>query len=66
MLAEPGLFENVGLGECVPVEEEEMAESLMRFKGEVCGSEGCCGDSGGKGHDGSRRMVAAFILIFLW
>ena len=66
VLAEPGMFENVGLGERISVEKEEMTEGLLGFEGKVCGSEGSCGDSRGEGHDGSRRMVVAFIFIFLW
>ena len=44
VFAEPSMFENVRLGEHVPVEEEEMAKSLTRFEGEVGASERCCGD----------------------
>ena len=64
MLAEPRVLENVRLGECVPVEEEEMAKSLIGFKDEVGTFERCRGDSGGEGHDCSWRMIVAFIPIF--
>ena len=53
VLAEPGVFEDVGLGERVPVEEEEMTEGLLGFEGEVRGFEGRCRDSGSEGHDDS-------------
>ena len=66
VLAEPGVFKDVGLGERVPVEKEEMTEGLLGFEGEVRGFEGCCRDSGGEGHDGSWRIDRAFIPILLW
>ena len=66
VFAEPGVFKDVGLGEGIPVEEEEMTEGLLGFKGEVCGLEECRRDSGGEGHDDSRRIDRAFIPIFLW
>ena len=66
VFAEPGVFKAVRLGERVPIEEEEMTEGLLGFKGEVRGFEGRRRDSGGEGHDGSRRIVRAFIPILLW
>ena len=66
VLAEPGMFENVGLGKHVPIEEEEMTEGLSGLKGEVRRFKGCCGDSGDKGHNDSRRIDRAFIPILLW
>ena len=54
VFAEPGVFEDVGLGKRVPVEKEEMMKGLSGLKGEVCGFKGCCGDSGGEGHDNNR------------
>ena len=54
VFAEPGVFENVGLGERVPVEKEEMTKGLLGFKGEVCGFKRRRGDSGDKGHEDSR------------
>ena len=66
VFAEPGMFEDMGLGERVSVEEEEMTEGLLGLEGEVCGFKGGCGDSGGKGHDDNRRIDRAFIPIFLW
>ena len=66
VFAEPGMFKDVGLGERVSVEEEEMTEGLSGFKGEVRRSEGCRRDSGGEGHDDSRRIDRAFIPILLW
>ena len=54
VFAEPRVFENVGLGERVPVEKEEMMEGLLGLEGEVRGFKGCCGDSGGKGHNDRR------------
>ena len=50
VFAEPGMFKDVRLGERVPIEEEEMTEGLLGFKGEVRGPEGCCRDSGDEGH----------------
>ena len=35
VFAEPRVFKDVRLGERVPVEEEEMTEGLLGFKGEV-------------------------------
>ena len=64
VLAEPRVLKNVKLRECVPVEEEEMAKSLIGFKDEVGMFERCRGDSGGEGHDCSWRMIVAFIPIF--
>ena len=66
VFAEPGVFEDVGLGECVSVKEEEMAEGLSGLEGEVRGFKGCCGDSGSEGHYDSRRIDRAFIPILLW
>ena len=66
VFAEPKVLEDVGLGECVSVEEEEMAEGLLGFEGEVCEFKGCCWNSGGEEHDDSRRIDRAFIPIFLW
>ena len=66
VFAEPGVFKDVRLGERVPVEEEEMTEGLLGFKGEVRGFERCGRDSGDEGHDDSRRIDRAFIPIFLW
>ena len=66
VLAEPGVFENVGLGKCVSVEKEEMAKGLTWFEGEVCKFEGCCGESGGEGHNNCRWVDMAFIRVFLW
>ena len=66
VFAEPGVFENVGLGKRVSVEKEEMAKGLLWFEGEVRKFEGCCGDSGDEGHNDSRRIDVAFIPIFLW
>ena len=66
VFAEPGVFKDVRLGKRVPVEEKEMAEGLFGFKGEVRGFEGCRRDSGGEGHDDSRRIDRAFIPILLW
>ena len=66
VFVEPGVFENVGLGERIPVEEEEMTEGLLGLKGEVRGFKGCCGDSGDEGHNDSRRIDRAFIPILLW
>ena len=53
VFAEPGMFKDVGLGERVPVEEEEMTEGLLGLEGEICGFEGRRRDSGGEGHDDS-------------
>ena len=66
VFAEPGMLEDVRLGERVSVEEEEMSEGLSGFKGEVHGFEGCRRDSGSEGHDESRRIDRAFIPILLW
>ena len=66
MFAEPGVFKDVRLGERVPVEEEEMTEGLLGFKGEVRGLKGCRRGSGGEGHDDNRRVDRAFIPILLW
>ena len=66
VFAEPRVFKDVRLGECVPVKEEEMAESLSGFKGEVRGLEGCRRGFGSEGHDDSRRIDRAFIPILLW
>ena len=66
VFAEPGVFEDVRLGERVSVEKEEMAKGLSRLEGEVYKFEGCCGDSEGEGHNDSRRINMAFIPIFLW
>ena len=66
MFAEPRVFKDMRLGECVSVEEEEMTEGLLGFEGEVCGFKGGCGNSGGKGHNDSWRIDRAFIPIFLW
>ena len=66
VFAEPRVLEGMGLGERVSVEEEEMTKGLLGFEGEVCGFKGGCGDSGGEGHDDSRRIDRAFIPIFLW
>ena len=66
VLAEPGVLERVGLGKCVSIEKEEMAEGLLWFEGEVRKFERCCGDSGDEGHDDNRRIDRAFIPIFLW
>ena len=66
VLAEPGVFKDVGRGECVSVEEEEMTEGLLGFENEVRGFEGRRRDSGGKGHDDSRRIDRVFIPILLW
>ena len=66
VFAEPGVFENVGLGERVPVEKEEMTEGLLRFKSEVCDFKGGRGGSGDEGHRDSRRIDRAFIPILLW
>ena len=65
MFAEPGVFKNVGLGECVSVEKEEMTESLSGLKGEVCGFKGGRGDSGDEGHKDNRQIDRAFIPILL-
>ena len=45
VLAEPRMFEDMGLGERVSVEEEEMMEGLLGLEGEVCGLKGRCGNS---------------------
>ena len=66
VFAEPRVFEGMGLGERVSVEEEEMTEGLLGFEDEVCGFKRGCGSSGGEGHDDSRRIDRAFIPIFLW
>ena len=66
VFAEPRVFKDVGLGERVSVEEEEMAERLLGLEGEACGFKGCCGNSGSEGHDDSWRIDRAFIPIFLW
>ena len=66
VFAKPGVFKNVGLGERVPVEKEEMTEGLSGFKGEVYGFKRCRGDSGDEGHEDSRRIDRAFIPILLW
>ena len=66
VFAEPGVFEDVRLGECVSIEKEEMAKGLLWFEGEVHEFEGCRGNSGDEGHDDSRRIDRAFIPIFLW
>ena len=66
VFAEPGVFKDVGLGERVPVEEEEMTEGLFGFEGEVRRFERRRRDSGGEGHDDSRQINRAFIPILLW
>ena len=66
VFAEPRVFEDMGLGERVSVEEEEMMEGLLGFEGEVCGLKGGGRNSGGEGHDDSWRIDRAFIPIFLW
>ena len=66
VFAEPGVFEDVGLGERVPVEEEKMTEGLSGLKGKVCDLEGCRGDSGDEGHKDNRRIDRSFIPILLW
>ena len=66
VFAEPRVFEDMGLGKCVPVEEEEMTKGLLGFEGEVCDLEGGSGDSGSEGHNDKRRIDRAFIPIFLW
>ena len=66
VFTEPRVFEDMGLGERVSVEEEEMAEGLLGFEGEVREFKGGCGNSGDEGHDDSRRIDRAFIPIFLW
>ena len=66
VFAEPRMFEDVGLGERVSVEEKEMTKGLLGFKGEVRDFEGGSGNSGDEGHDDSRRIDRAFIPIFLW
>ena len=65
VFAEPRVFKDMGLGERVSVEEEEMTEGLLGFEGEVCEFKGSCGNSGDEGHDDSRRTDRAFIPIFL-
>ena len=66
VLAEPGVFEDMGLGKRISVEEEEMAERLLGFEDEVCGFKWGCGDSESEGHVDSRRIDGAFIPILLW
>ena len=66
VFAEPRVLEDMGLGECVPVEEEEMAKGLFGFEGGVCDLEGGRGDFGSEGHDDNWRIDRAFIPIFLW
>ena len=64
VFAEPRMFEDVRLGEVVPIEEEEMAKRLTGFEDEVGAFERRCGDSGGEKHDFSWQMAIAFIPIF--
>ena len=66
VFAEPRVFKDVGLGERISVEKEEMAEGLLGFEDEVREFKGGCGNSGSEGHDDSRRIDRAFIPIFLW
>ena len=54
VFAEPGVFEDVGLGKRVPIEKEEMTKGLSGLEGEVRGFKRCRGDSGGEGHDNNR------------
>ena len=66
VFAEPRVLEDMGLGERVSVEEEEMTEGLLGLEGEVCGFKGGSGNSGGEGHDDGWRIDRVFIPIFLW
>ena len=66
VFAEPRVLEDMGLGKCVPIEEEEMAKGLFGFEGEACDFKGGSGNSGSEGHDDSRRIDRVFIPIFLW
>ena len=50
MFAEPGVLKDVGLRECIAVEEEEMAKALIGLKGEVGDFKGSCGGSRDEGH----------------
>ena len=65
VFAEPRVLEDVGLGERVPIEEEEVAKGLLGFEGEAGDLKRGSGNSGGEGHDDSRRIDRAFIPVFL-
>ena len=64
MFAEPGVLKDVGLRECVAVEEEEMAKALIGLKGEVGDFKGSCGGSRDEGHVHNWQITMVFIPIF--